>query len=468
MRLIIPLPPGSGTDIAGRMLAERLAERWGQPVVVENRQGADGIPAVTSFLAARDNHTLLFSFAGVVTMNTLLHDHLPYDPRHDLVPVVPVLDAFLGVSATASLNVATLADLVRVARAQPGKINWAATPGLPYYILLALQRSAGLDMVQVSYRDFAPAYQDLAQGRLHVAATGVQTLVPHHQAGTARLLIVTNRERTPQVPDVPTAAEAGFPDLTFEGTIGIFGWRDIPSDISERIASDVRVVVAEPAFRRTADRQRRRAALRQRRRICRRDRGAARKTRRDPSGDRRQTGAVTRGMAARAQRRQCASRSISLRIASPISRVPTSLQPSDLMSAVRSPLASVAAIAGVDHVGGLAHVEGIAQRHAERSRSSRSDWRCPCRRCRAPSRAPARTWPGACWVFGIDLAERGRRQHAERAGEHRGHVGEHVAEQVVGDDHVKLLRPAHELHAAGVGKLMLKLHVLELARHAPA
>jgi tripartite-type tricarboxylate transporter receptor subunit TctC len=249
VRLVIPLPPGSGTDIAGRMLAERLAERWGQPVVIENRQGADGIPAVTAFLAARDNHTLLFSFAGVVTMNTLLHERLPYDPGRDLVPVVPVLDAFLGVSATASLNVATLADLVRVARAQPGKINWAATPGLPYYILLALQRSAGLDMVQVSYRDFAPAYSDLSQGRLHVAATGVQTLIPYHEARTAKLLIVTNRERSPQVPDVPTAAEAGFPDLTFEGTVGIFGWRDIAPEIRERISADVRAVVAEPAFR---------------------------------------------------------------------------------------------------------------------------------------------------------------------------------------------------------------------------
>jgi tripartite-type tricarboxylate transporter receptor subunit TctC len=230
------------------MLAERLAQRWGQPVIVENRQGADGIPAVTTFLSARDNHTLLLSFAGVVTMNPLLHDRLPYDPASDLVPIVPVLDAFLGVSATASLNVASLADLARVVRAQPGKINWAATPGLPYYILLAFQRSADLDMVQVSYRDFAPAYQDLTQGRLHVAATGVQTLVPHHLSGAAKLLMVSNRGRSPQVPDVPTAAEAGFPDLTFEGTIGIFGWRGIAPEIRDRISAVVREVVADPSL----------------------------------------------------------------------------------------------------------------------------------------------------------------------------------------------------------------------------
>jgi tripartite-type tricarboxylate transporter receptor subunit TctC len=209
--LIVPLPPGTGTDIAARMLAERLAVRWGQPVVVENRQGADGIPAVTTFLAARDTHMLLMSFAGIITINPLLHERLPYDPAKDLVPIVPVADNFLGVSASAVLKVASLADLVKAAQAQPGKLNWAATPGLPYYILLALQKSAGIDMVQVAYRDFGPAAQDLNQGRLHVAATGVPLLLPHHQASTAKLLFVTNRERSPQAPDVPTAREAGYP-----------------------------------------------------------------------------------------------------------------------------------------------------------------------------------------------------------------------------------------------------------------
>ncbi len=249
VRFVIPLPPGSGTDLAGRLVAERLTERWGQPVVVENRQGADGIPAVSSFLSARDNHTFLLSFAGVITFNALLHERLPYDPATDLVPIAPVIDNFLGVSATALLKVNSLAELVQAARAQPGKLNWAATPGLPYYVLLALQKSAGIDMVQVSYRDFAPAYHDLNQGRLHVAATGVPTLAPHHQAGTAKLLFVTNRDRSPQTPDVPTAAEAGYRELTFEGTVGLYGWRDMPASLKERIATDLNAITADPAFR---------------------------------------------------------------------------------------------------------------------------------------------------------------------------------------------------------------------------
>jgi tripartite-type tricarboxylate transporter receptor subunit TctC len=252
VRFIIPLPPGSGTDLSGRLLAERLTERWGQSVVIDNRQGADGIPAVTTFLSARDNHTFLLSFAGVVTFNHLLHERLPYE-RADLVPIVPVVDNFLGVSATASLKVKSIAELVTAARAQPGKLNWAATPGLPRYIMLALLKNAGLDIVEVAYRDFAPAYQDLNQGRLQFAATGVPTLVPHHRAGTAPLLFVTNRERSPQATDVATAREQGYPDLTFEGTVGLYGTRETTAEIKRRIATDVTAIVADPAFRARAE-----------------------------------------------------------------------------------------------------------------------------------------------------------------------------------------------------------------------
>ena len=126
VRVILPLPPGTATDIAARLFAQRLAERWGQPVIVENRQGGDGIPAVMSFLAARDNHTLMFSFAGVITINPLIHDKLPYDPARDLVPVASVVDNFFAIAASAALKVASLEDFIRLVRSQPGKLNWAA------------------------------------------------------------------------------------------------------------------------------------------------------------------------------------------------------------------------------------------------------------------------------------------------------------------------------------------------------
>jgi len=248
VRLILPLPPGTAADIAARFLAERLSQRWGQPVIVENRQGGDAIPAAVSFLAARDPHQLLFSFAGIVTTNPLTHSQLPYAPQ-DLVPIVPVLENYFGASASAAMQADTLSDLINIAGRQPGALNWAATPGLPHYVMLALQRTAGIQMVQVPYREFGPAIQDLTQGRLQLAATSLPLLLPHHASGRAKLLFVTARERSPLAPHVPTAAEAGYPDLTFEGVVGIYGWRGMPAEITDRVSKDVQAITADPSFR---------------------------------------------------------------------------------------------------------------------------------------------------------------------------------------------------------------------------
>jgi tripartite-type tricarboxylate transporter receptor subunit TctC len=201
-----------------------------------------------SFLAARDDHTLMLSFAGVITINPLIHDKLPYDPARDLVPVASVVDNFFAIAASSALKVASLEDFIRLVRSQPGKLNWAATPGLPDYIFAALQRSAGIKMTQVSYRDFTPALQDLGEGRIHVAVSGLAFLLPQVQTGKAKLLMVTNHERAPLAPDIPTAQEAGYPDLTFDGVVGFYGWRDMPAVLKQRIAADVRAVGADPAI----------------------------------------------------------------------------------------------------------------------------------------------------------------------------------------------------------------------------
>ncbi len=206
---------------------------------------------------------------------------------------MPVIDNFLGVSASAILKVDTLADLVKAAKAEPRKLNWAATPGLPYYVLLALQKSAGIEMVQVAYRDFAPAYQDLNQGRLHVAGTGVPTLVPHHRAGTAKLLFVTNRERSPQAPDVPTAAEAGYPDLTFDGVSGIYGWRDMPAQITRAHRRRPAHHHRRSRLPRPRDQRRDRPAHRHAGRIRRGHRRPAQQDRGDSSGQRQEARPVS-------------------------------------------------------------------------------------------------------------------------------------------------------------------------------
>jgi tripartite-type tricarboxylate transporter receptor subunit TctC len=248
VRFILPFGPGAGVDITARMLAERLATRWGKPVVVENRPGPDALVAVAGFLGARDEHTLLFSFGGPVTINPVVHEKLPYDPERDLVPIVSASDSFLGVAVTAALNIDSVAALVQRAKAEPGKLNWAATPGLPQFGFAGFAKGAGLDMVQVSYRDFAPALQDLGEGRISVVTTGLVPLLPLAQAGKARIVAVTNRTRSPAAPNIPTATEAGFPDLAVDGFQGFFGWRDMPQALRDRIAADVRAVAADPAL----------------------------------------------------------------------------------------------------------------------------------------------------------------------------------------------------------------------------
>lgn len=247
VRVIVPLPPGLAIDLQARLFSERLSERWRQPVVVENRPGADGIPAVTEFVRARDNHTLLFSFAGIITINPVTYDTLPYDPGQDVVPVVSVADNFVGVAVTESLGIKSIDDFVKLARSKPGKLNWAATPGIPLYAFAALQNSAGLNIVQVPYREFGPALQDVAEGRIQAVATGVSFLLPQMQAGKTRLLMVNSDQRSPQAPDVPTAQEAGYPELTFRSVAGFYGWRDMPAELKERIADDVRAVARDPA-----------------------------------------------------------------------------------------------------------------------------------------------------------------------------------------------------------------------------
>ena len=248
VRLILPLGPGSATDVTARLFAERLAERWGQPVVVENRAGPDGLLAVMAFVRAHDEHTLLFSIGGPVTINPVSHAKLDYDPDRDLVPIAPASDSFLAIAVNPSLGVSSIDDLIKLAKAQPGKLSWAATPGLPQFIFAGFVKDAGLDMVQVAYRDFSPALRDISENRIQVAATGLLPLLPFAKDGKVKLLALTNRERSPAAPELATAREIGHPELSADGFQGFFGWRGMPDALRDRIAADVRAVGADPAL----------------------------------------------------------------------------------------------------------------------------------------------------------------------------------------------------------------------------
>jgi tripartite-type tricarboxylate transporter receptor subunit TctC len=248
VRVIVPIGTGTGTDVAARLFAERLAQRWKQPVIVENRTGADSMVGIHAFTSTHDDHTLLFSFASPISVFPFIQEKLPYDPARDIVPIASATDPFIALAASAGLKIDSMADLTARARAHPGTLLYNATAGALPYLFSGFLKSASLDMLLVPYREYNLAAQDLGEGRLHVMMTTMRDFLPGMQAGKVRLLAVTNKNRAPIAPEVPTAVEAGYPILEFEGLLGFFGPRDIPSELQERIAADVRAVAVEPAL----------------------------------------------------------------------------------------------------------------------------------------------------------------------------------------------------------------------------
>jgi tripartite-type tricarboxylate transporter receptor subunit TctC len=241
VKFILTLGPGSGADIGARLFADRLSQRWGQPVVVENRPGGDGIVAINSFASARDDHQLLFSPTSSFTAHPFLHDHLPYKPA-DLLPIARVSNTVITISVPASLNVGSMNQLVALARAQPGKLNWAGVTGALDFIFAGWLKREGLGIAKIAYKNPVDAANDLAEGRVQVYESALAIIRPQLQTGKVKLLCVTNTVRAPTEPDLPTVQEAGHPALTIDGLVGLFGPPGMPLALRQRIAADIRAV----------------------------------------------------------------------------------------------------------------------------------------------------------------------------------------------------------------------------------
>ncbi len=248
VRLVAPVPAGTAPDFSARLFAERLSQRWGQPVIVENRPGADGMIGVSAFLGTDDDHTLLYAISAVVTVHPITQQKLPYDPVRELVPISPTSDVVLAIAASEKNSIRSLDGLVKTVRTEPGKLNWASSPGLPPFVVGGFLKNSKLDLALVSYRDIAPVLQDLGEGRIDVYVGSLGVIMPQVQAGRARLLAVASGVRVPLVPDVPTVTEAGYPELRMDGVVGFFGKRGMPDALRDRIASDVSAVASDPAI----------------------------------------------------------------------------------------------------------------------------------------------------------------------------------------------------------------------------
>ena len=247
MRFIVGLGPGSAQDIAARLFGDQLSKRWGQPVVIENKPGADGIVAINAFIGAHDPHTLLFAASGTFTAHPTQYAKLPYDPS-DLVPLARVSSTIIAVSVPTALNVNSLDELVALARKEPGKLNLVPTPGTTEITFDNFLKTAGVTMTKIPYSDVTKALADLAENRVQVMVAGIALVKSQVETGKVKILAITNLKRAAAVPDLPTGTEAGYPALALDGLIGLFGPRNLPPGTAERIAADVQAVAADPAI----------------------------------------------------------------------------------------------------------------------------------------------------------------------------------------------------------------------------
>jgi tripartite-type tricarboxylate transporter receptor subunit TctC len=244
VKFIVPFGPGAGADIGARLFAEKLAARWGQPVVIENKPGGDGIIAIQAFLGANDDHTLMFGPSGGFTVHPYVYSKLNYNPA-DLIPIVRASTTILAVAVKKDAPYSTLKEFTEAARAAPGTFNSGLVQGITEFTFWGYQHHEKLQIAQVPYRDINVAPVDLGEGRIQVVMAALAVVQPQWRADRIKFISVTTKERVKAAPDVPTAREQGYPSLEMEGLAGLFGIKSMSSELKEKIAADFRAAAAD-------------------------------------------------------------------------------------------------------------------------------------------------------------------------------------------------------------------------------
>jgi len=252
VRMIVPFPPGQATDIFARLLAQRLSETWGRQVVVDNRGGGAGVPAMLVGKAATpDGHTLTMGTSGTLSITPYLYANPPYDPLKDFIPVSNVIVAPLVITAHPSVTFRTVSELVAAAKKQPGKLMYASPgQGTAQHLTGELFATrAGIKLVHVPYKGSGPAMVDLMGGQVLLMVDSVASALPQLKSGRIRAIAVTTLRRIPQLPDVPTIAEAGYPGFQGMGWAGIVVPAGTPAATVERLSTDIRGALSEAKLR---------------------------------------------------------------------------------------------------------------------------------------------------------------------------------------------------------------------------
>ncbi|TMG91889.1 MAG: tripartite tricarboxylate transporter substrate binding protein [Betaproteobacteria bacterium] len=242
IRLVVPFPAGGTTDILAREVGQRLSMTLGQPVVIDNRPGAAGnIGADLVAKSAPDGYTLLMGTVGTHAINASLYAKMPYDHVKDFAPVILVAGVPNVLEVNPALPVNSVADLIKLAKAKPGQINFASSgSGTSIHLSGELFKTmAGVDMTHVPYKGSAPAITDLIGGQVQVMFDNLPSSLQFIKAGKLRAIAVTSAKRAPALPDVPTIAESGLPGFEASSWFGIVAPAGTPPAIIARINNDV-------------------------------------------------------------------------------------------------------------------------------------------------------------------------------------------------------------------------------------
>ncbi len=257
VRIVVPFAPGGTTDILARVIAPELSKAFGQSFVVDNRAGAGGnIGAEIVAKAPADGHTLLMGTVGTHGINKALYAKLPYDPQKDFAPVTLVAGVpnvmVMNTQRAKALNINNVADFVRYAKANPGKLNMASSGnGTSIHLAGELFKSRnGIFMTHIPYRGSGPAMTDMLAGAMDVMFDNLPSAMPHIQAGNLKAFAVTSAVRSAALPDVPTVAEAGnLPGFEASSWFGLLAPAGTPADIVSRIQQETAKALSSPAVK---------------------------------------------------------------------------------------------------------------------------------------------------------------------------------------------------------------------------
>ncbi len=257
IKLVVPFPPGAGTDTVARFVAQKLGETLGQPVVIENRTGAGGaIGAVEVAKADADGYTLLFVASPFTTVAVATRNP-GYDPVAQFAPVAAIAEGPLAFVVATSVPAATLHDFIALARREPGKLNYgsAGTGSVNHLALELFNARTGANVVHVPYRGIADATKDLMAGQIQAMTASIPATLPQMAAGKVKVLAVTGHKRVAQMPDVPAWSEQGVRDAEVINYWGIVAPRATDPEIVARLNRAVNKLLAEPAVRERLERE---------------------------------------------------------------------------------------------------------------------------------------------------------------------------------------------------------------------